>query len=363
MTPGLALAPGPLGGGILVPHFLLSIEGVPVPPRIVSTIRAVSVTQIANEPAGFELEVHDPKLLLIEAADGLFAEGRRLEIALGYVGNSVPIIEGEITAIDVSLDDSGGLALRVEGFDGLHTGTRGRTSRIFAEGKSDSAIVREIAAELLPAVVVDQTPPRSGVRAQREETTLGFLQRLAQENSFQLWAEGRTLFFMRRRLGPPVTFARGQNLIAFSTRLSTAGQAGEIEILGWDCARQREIKASATANRSADYLRTLSATGLAQVVGKVLGGGGTSKRVIDAQGRVTSIGEAQTLADAEMTEQRRNLLTANGSVIGDPQVRVGSIVALLGMGRFSLAPYVVEQVTHQINASGYRTTFAMRQYL
>jgi phage protein D len=360
----LLQVPGMAGQSVLVPRFSLAVEGVPLPAPVMAAFLSVSVAQEANEPASFQLEVNDPQFLLVEAAGGLLAEGRRVEIALGYVGNTLPMIEGEISAIDVNLDEGGGLTLGIEGFDGLHAGTRGTASRSFDEGKSDSAIVREVASELLPTAVVDETPPRTHAEAQSEESTLAFLQRLAKRNGFQLWAEGRTLFFMRRRLGPALRFARGRNLISFSARLSTAGQAGAVEVRSWDAARQQVITATAAANLSPDYLAALSATGLAQIAGQALGiGAKTGTRVIHAQARASSIAEAQDLADAEMQEQRRKLLTASGSVVGDPNIRVGSLVSLENMGRFSLHPYVVEQATHRIDASGYRTTFTMRQYL
>jgi phage protein D len=364
MIPGLEGPAGARAGRVDAPRFAVVVEGVPVPPSTLQTISAVAVTQDVNQPAGFHIDVHDPDLQLIGAGGGLFAEGRRIEIAIGYAGSIVPVLDGEVTAIDVSLDETGGLTLRVEGFDWLHSGARGRTSRSFREGQSDSAIVRQVASEVWPTALVDETPPRSGTRAQTDESNLAFLQRLARENRYQIWTEGRMLFFVRARLGPPATFTRGRNLIAFSTRLSTAGQASSVRVLGWDTARQREIKATAAAGRSPDYMLTLSSTGQQQIGGGGLGSGeDATTRVIDAQGSVTSIDEAQALAEAEMDEQRRNLLTARGTVVGDPRVRVGSVVALVGMGRFGLRPFVVEHVGHTINQSGYQTAFGMRQLL
>lgn len=360
----LLQVPGLAGQSVMVPQFLLAVEGIPLPAPIMAAFMSVSVTQEANEPASFHLQVNDPQFLLVEAAGGLLAEGRRLEIAMGYVGETLPMIEGEISAIGVSLDEGGGLTLSIEGFDGLHAGTRGVLSHNFDEGWSDSAIVRRVASEWFPAAVVEQTQPRTHSEAQSEETSLVLLQRLAKRNGFQLWVDGRTLYFMRRRPAPAVRFTRGRNLISFSARLSTAGQVGAVEVRSWDAARQQVVKATSAASGSADYLACLSATGLAQIVGQAIGLDARKQtRIIHAQGRVSSIAEAQDLADSEMAEQRRNLMSASGSVIGDPNIRVGSQVILENMGRFSLHPYVVEKATHSIDASGYRTSFSMRQYL
>ena len=343
--------------GMLVPDFSVRVEGVPLPPIVRQAITSVTVTQQANKPASFQMQVNDPQFVLTDAAQGLFGEGRRVEIAIGYVANTLPVIEGEITAIGVGLETSGGLTLNVEGFDDLYAGTRGTGYRQFREDQSDSAIVRQIAGEMMPTAVVDETGPRSAGRIQHNVSDLKYLQDLAQFHGFQLWVEGRSLFFMRRRPSPPTVFARGVNLISFSTRLSTAGQVGEIEVRGWNPARKESVVGRALAAQAGDGLRALSATGLSQVLGPPAR---THKHVIHAQGEVHSVGEAQAMADAAMLEQSRSLLAASGSVVGDPMLRVGSAVTLQNMGRFSLQPYLIEQVTHHIDQSGYRTAFDMR---
>lgn len=350
--------------GILVPDYIVLVEGIPLPHAVRQSIVAVSVTQQANHPASFRLQLIDPQFLLVDAAQGLLVEGRRVEIAMGYKGHTLPMMEGEITTLDIELEEIGGLTLNVEGFDGLYVGTRGTSYRQFRGGQSDSTIVREIAKEMSLDPVVKETGPRSGGRIQQNITNLEYLQELARFHNFQLWVEGRTLFFRSDRPGPPAVFARGVNLIAFSAHLSTAGHVAEIEVQGWDVGRKASLIGRAKAAQSAAYLKALSPTGLAQIISSALGlSRNAGKQVIQAQGQVNSPHEAQVMADAAMAEQRRNLLSANGSVIGDPKVRVGSVVMLENMGRFSLQPYVIEQVTHQINQSGYRTSFEMRQLL
>lgn len=349
--------PGFASQGMLVPDYVVRVEGVPLPPAVRRAIVSVTVTHQVNQPASFQMQVNDPQLLLIDAAQGLLAEGRRVEIDVGYAGNTLPVIEGEIAAIGVNLDDGGGLTLQVEGFDGLHTGTRGTGYRQFREDQSDSAVVRQIAGDMLPIAVVDETGPRSAGRIQHNVNNLQYLQQMAQFHGFQLWVAGRTLYFMRRRPAMPAVFAKGVNLISFSTRLSTTGQVGEIEVRGWDPARKEPVSGRAFAARGGSGLKALSATGLAQVLGA---GAGKHKQVIHAQGEVSSRAEAQARADAAMLEQSSSLLSASGSVVGDPQLRVGSTVSLQNMGRFSLQSYLIERLTHQIDQAGYRTSFEMK---
>lgn len=348
-----------LGQDVLVPEYALSIEGVPIPAPARRSIVSVNISQVANEPASFSLQVNDPHFLLVDAVDGLFAEGKRAEIALGYVGKTQRMITGEITAVSVELEESGGLTLHVQGFDGLHAGTRGTGYRQFRDAQTDSAIVQEIARDMQLEADVDTTGSRSGQRVQCNVSNLDLLQELTQANGFQLWVEGKTLHFKRRRSGPRVVVSRGRDLISFSARLSTAGHVGAVEVRGWDAGQKQTFSARVIARQSAEYTARLAATGQAQVNGAAAA---PSERVIYADGQVRTIDEARTMAEAVLARQRCSLLTADGSAIGNPDIQVGSLVTLENMGRFN-GDYVVENARHEISQAGYRTTFEMRQHL
>lgn len=341
--------------GIMVPAYALTIEGAPLPAPLLRAILSVGVTQVANKPASFSLQINDPTLTLVDAVDGLFAEGRKVGIAMGYVGKLQPVIAGEITSISVELGESGGLTLGVEGFDGLHAGSRGTRYREFREGLTDSAIVQQIAGDLQLGATVDPTGPRSDRRVQSNVSDLDYLQELTAANDYQLWVENGILFFKRVRSAPQVTVARGRDLISFSARLNTAGHVSAVEVRGWDAGQKQAFSARASISQAQDYVSRLSLTGQAQIAGAA-----NSARVIYADGAVRTIDEAQRLADASLAEQRRNQLSAEGSAVGNPDIRVGSTLLLANLGRFS-SRYIVERAQHTIDQGGYRTSFEMRQ--
>ena len=277
----------PFTKDILVPDFTVFVEGVPVPPAVRQAIMTLSVSQQANQPASFHLQLNDPNFELIDAAQGLLAEGMRLEVAMGYAGNILPMIEGEITSLGVELEQGGGLTLSIEGFDALHAASRNSGYRQFSEERSDSAIVREIAADFVPLAVVQEVGSRSNGRVQQGISDLAYLQKLANWHHFQLWVDGRTLFFMEERPAAPAVFARGANLIAFSAHFTTAGQVAEIEVRAWDSANKEAIVASAKATDSVDYQQALSPTGLVQIIAGDIGlESGRRKQIIHAQGEV-----------------------------------------------------------------------------
>ncbi len=342
--------------GVLVPQFALTIEGAPAGAALLRAVLSVSVTQVADQPASFALQVNDPELKLVDAGSGAFAEGRRIGVALGYVGRLQPLIDGEVAAVAVELSPGGGLTLTIDGFDALHAGSRGSAYREFRDGQTDADIVRQIAADMGLAAQVDATGARSDRRVQSHVSNLAYLQQLAAANDCRLWVERGTLYFKRVRSAPQVALARGRNLVSFAARLNTTGHVRTVEVRAWDAAQKQPISASASIGQSLAYTGALAATGLAQI------NAGDTRQVLVADGQVRTLAEAQALADARLAEQRRNLLSAEGSAIGDPDIRVGSTLLVADLGRFS-GRWVVEQARHTLDAGGYRTSFEMRQAL
>lgn len=352
----LLQTPNFLGADVYAPVFQISIEGIPMPPAILMSIMHVSVKQVTNDPSSFSLQISDPDFTLIDGTEMLLAEGKRLEIFMGYANSTKKLITGEITALGADLDENGGLSIQVDGFDALHNATRGTQFREFGVDQTDDQIVAVIAREMKLNADVTATVPRQVPKIQNHVSNMKFLKEIADTNGFSFWTEGSSLFFKPRRVGPQVIVARGKNLLSFSTHLSTAGHVGAVEVRGWDASRKESISARAMIDNAPEYMKKLSLTGLPQIKGN------SAERVIYADGRVKSKAEAQTLADAELTKQRRNLLTADGSSIGNADIQPGSTLSLDNMGRFS-GSYVVNTAKHDISQSGYRTTFELSQFL
>ena len=160
----------------------------------------------------------------------------------------------------------------------------------------------------------------------------------------------------KTRPGKKIHITRGGNLISFSTRLSTSGQTSAIEVRSWDAAQKKVISARAVISQSEVSATKLSRTGQAQINGL---GSTRSERIIYADGEIRSVDKAQAKADAELEEQRRALLSIQGSVIGNPDIRAGSILVLEKMGRFD-GEYSVETARHDISQSGYHTSFSAK---
>lgn len=347
---------------VYVPTFDMVVGYAPLPTLVAKSILDISVTEHLSPPSQFSFSLNDPKLDFIKKEGGLFTEGIRVEISLGFVGNTRRMIVGEISGLTASFPSSGPATLQVEGFDLLHRLTRGTIYRTFGgpdpnSGIPDSQIVTQIAGEASLTPSVETTPARNEPRVQNHKTDLAFLEELAGANGYYLWIDGDTLNF---KSAPPtaetISLERGKTLSSFSPRLSTTGQVNAVEVRGWDPIQKQPI--SARVQRSGAASQALAPSGQQQVA---QGTGGRSERVIESA-HVRTAQDAQTIAERILNEQNQSLITGSGTSAGPPDLRVGTILDLSGIGRFD-GEYLVEQVTHSIGSGGYQTSFQVKARL
>jgi phage protein D len=342
---------------IYVPTFDIKVEGTSLPTAIAKKISQVSVNESLNTPGAFDLEFYDPTLELIDPRRGLMTEGTRIEIWLGFVDHTRCMIVGEITSLTVNFSDSAAVTVRAEGFDLLHRLTRGNAYRSDGEG-SDDRIVRALAETADLRAETDVTPAlrRREPRTQPYRNDLDFLDRLARENGYSYWVEGETLYFKRSRPAPNrIELEWGKTLINFSPRLSTAGQVNEVEVRRTDPIQREPLVEH--VHRSPAATNFLSPAGQRQLE---RGAGGSSKLVVAEGTTVSSSQEAQAYAESVMRQQERNLIRGNGTALGNPDIRLGTILNLRRIGRFE-GTYEVTQVTHSVSESGYQTSFQVEK--
>jgi uncharacterized protein len=147
-------------------------------------------------------------------------------------------------------------------------------------------------------------------------------------------------------VGDLLTLERGKTLVSFSGRLSTAGQVASVEVRGLDGQKQPISQVVPRTDMS-----SLSSAGQKQLAGST---------ALIADAPVKDNDEAKRYAQAVIAGQQRALYSGNGAAVGNPAMQVGSLLKLIGVGRFE-GTYTVQQVTHTLGASGYQTTFQVQQ--
>jgi len=64
---------------------------------------------------------------------------------------------------------------------------------------------------------------------------------------------------------------------------------------------------------------------------------------------------------SELLPRLNNRLTGNGSTIGNPDIKPGKVINLVGLGSQFGGLYRVTSATHTFDGSGYRTSFKVRK--
>ena len=71
--------------------------------------------------------------------------------------------------------------------------------------------------------------------------------------------------------------------------------------------------------------------------------------------------EADQRAKAALNERAKKFLTGEGETIGLPEIRPDRNVELAKLGAPFSKTYYIQQATHKIDTSGYRTRFKLKE--
>ena len=336
------------------------INGTRLPPEAEADLFHLEVTEELDTPSMFLLSLNagDPATGEIKWADDqLFRPGAEVKIKAGFRAPLQELMVGEVAGLEPEYPARGALLLTVRGFDRLHRLLRGRKSRTFQD-MSDSDIAGQIARDSNLTPEVEATGVTYEHLYQVNQTDLEFLLGRARRIGYEVKVEGRSLLFRaaRESRAKQVTLTYGEELHEFSPRLSLANQVTEVIVKGWDPKRKEVVtgRAGSGDERSRMGGQQTGAALAAQVSGSAI--------EVQVDDPLLSPEEAETLARALLNRHAFELVTGEGTCMGNPQVRAGTVVELRGLGqKFSGLHYVVG-CTHSIHArGGYSTTFSVRR--
>jgi phage protein D len=352
------------------PAFSVEVDGVGVEADAAGAVTELSVTRqpdtidtcvltLAN-PLPEMRWTHSPR-----DAD-VFRAGNGLTIKLGY-GNALrEVFDGEITAITPTFPEAGTPTLRIEGYTRMHRLRAAPKTRTFL-GMTDGEIAGRVARDLKLQLDADDPGVSHDYVIQFNQTDLAFLLERAERIRYEVSVSGRKLRFKRagesqtRALTlvyggaaeDPADASDAHPLRSFSPKMNLLRPVDHVIVRGHHPKTGKAIEARAGAG---DADATLGGTrkGPELATGAF---GAREHTVVDRP--VASLTEAKQLARALYTGRALEFVTGNGTTIGIPEMAAGTVVRLLGLGRFS-GSYYVTQCTHTIGAAGYQTSFAAR---
>jgi phage protein D len=288
----------------------------------------------------------------------VFAFGKPVEIRIGYKdsGDLPLLLKGKITAVQTSFPASGLPQITVSGFDLSYCMTKGKESRNWAN-KRDSEVVSEIAGLYGLNPVVEDTKVVYPKTEKSQESDMQFLEKLAERNGYEVYAFDTDLYFREPAYKDKavVSLEWGKGLVSFSPEINISEQISTVEVRGWDVNAKKEIigKAGRGKEPGRDPGRQSGAELLALAC--------PDKGDLKIRVPVFSQQEANRRAEAILKKRAELFVQGSGESIGLPEIRADQNIELLGLGKVFSKTYYVEQSTHTISSSGYKTTFKVKE--
>jgi phage protein D len=308
---------------------------------------------------------YDHKLQVFKTGRGgdlldLLTFGAEIEVCLGYGdARSIPVaMSGLVTEITTNFPDGGSPELAVAGYDRGFSLTVGKNSRTWSKS-TDSDAAHEIASFNNLAANIETTSEKHAQIEQNQESDWEFLKKLADRNHFELYVdERRTLHFHKPndKASAVVRLVYGEGLLSFKPEANLAGQISQVEVYGWDPKEKKAIVGRAGAGEESG----LSGQSAGQYLNAFVRDP-TKRPTLRLRQPVFTQAEANARAKAALNERAKQFLTGEAEAIGLPEVRPDRNVELAKLGRRFSKTYYVQQATHKIDSSGYRTRFKVKE--
>lgn len=285
--------------------------------------------------------------------------GSDFTVEIGKQNRTQQLFNGRIMGIEAQYPAGRAPEIVVLAEDRFQDLRMTRRTRTFSNSSITDVVQAIAKGHGLPAVtaLVDSDPTRV-ILTQLNRSDLAFLRELAAEIDAEAWLDDGTLHFESRtvRNEGTVRLAYGRNLREFTVLADLAHQRSSIGASGWNAAIKEAISVTAGEESISGELNGLRSGGqtLQQAVGM-------RHEQIITSGPSTQA-EMESTARYEYRQRARRFVTGSGTADGQPRLRVGSHVELLGLGGYFNGTYYASLVRHVYDlADGYRTIFEVER--
>lgn len=364
---------------LLAPRFLLTVEGTRLREDVTAFVREVEYEEQRDHAGSIRLEVLNQNFRFLD--DRVFAEGNWLDLWVGYAGKPLHFLNrGVIVAPDPRFPRAGIPTLSVVAHDvSQNLMTVGAKDRGRTYSGTDSDIVRQVYGEEGIAALTFDTRTQVTRTRKRGQPRWAFLRRLAQLHGFVIWvrydpAERTWMGYF----GPPdaadqpskhrFVYGTGEadaTLLEFHPRSSLTSQSTEVEVSYTDPKTRKHHRIRIEVRKKdAERTRFTAATGRGKLRCEIGNGPSVTltclgqREEVVADRQFSSPSEARRWAVAWFAERQDEFVTGEGTLVGSPDVRIGQVHELVGLGPRLSGDWVLTRVTHRLSGSSlYETEF------
>jgi len=371
------------------PQFTMQVGGANLPAGLRGAISSVTWTTALEGADSVEVTFANPNLQWLD--NPILAVDQPFNLSVGYAPDPLEkVFVGEITGVEPSFPSGGMPTIRVTAHDFLQRLTHGQVDRAFyiqiPESVTiplpDPAVAAIVSGSnlLIPdldpvggvlstlmtlaSYIAAPDEPQKWVRKQQSTSDFDFLTAIAKENGWEMYidhtAEPKGYMlrfqFIVQDYAPSVTLQWGSSLMDFTPRLTTVGDVFGISARVWVASLQLEfvIVVSWDYDRAAFDLMIYPGLGdLSTLLGE------KASKTISI--KPTGFGNSLREILSELLPRLNNRLTGTGSTIGNPAIKPGKVINLIGLGSQFGGLYRITSATHTFDGSGYKTSFKVRK--
>lgn len=373
-----------------VPEMEIQVTGENLPPQVIRDVIDLTYTDNITGIDSFQLTMNNWddqangfKYVGSETAESLRDNplhtlfdpcNNEVTVRMGYLGQLRAMLTGNFVTYEPKFTGKGRPQLIVRGLNLLHQLRRKQNTRTWRDIRISRAI-KSMERDFPLPIAIDRS-------AMREEPVLPFL---AQRNQYDIdfiFAQARErgyVVFLREAqdergptqrelyFGPSegrgasaprdVTFRLEWNksLIDFMPTLTTSDQVRSVTVNGWSRSNGQTVSVTVNLddprlNRNQDLHELLNRCAPRE------------ETVVDEP--VFNRQQARARAIAILQERQKNMIKAEGTTLGLPDLRAGKMLLIEGVGARFSGEYFVTETTHTLNSGGYFTKFkARREYV
>jgi len=338
--------------------FTVKINGSAISQDWQLQIDSIEVDDALYMPSMCVMRFFDPQFAMIDSSN--VSIGAAIEISVGEqrIGDTAAdtgtIFKGEITSLEPIYERQFD-ALVIRAYDKAHRMMRTRNTKTFLN-VTFSDVISELASGSGLSADVTATTAQHKYLVQDNQTDYEFAQSLARQMGFILRVDDAKLVFKSastvKTAEVGATFVNNGNLLTFRPRLTSTGQWNTVKVRGWDVATKQAIAGEGSAE-TAEVVNELSTDGPATAQTAF----GENTWLLERAGPVDQ-SEAQALAKALNTHSARGYAQAEGEIMGNPNVKAGTVINVTNVGTKFSGKYFVARAIHRFDqVNGYRTFF------
>jgi phage protein D len=320
------------------PLLKLTLDGKTFPDRDMEGLVGLRLQQRLSQPGLCELYFRHPPGPLEFLAS--ISPGAALQVWVQ--GSPQVFFSGDVSALEYHYLENSQKEVYLRAYDRLHRLRQRQAVRVFEE-ITLSGLVQNLCQDVgLTLSAHSDSHLTWPLLVQHTQSDLDLLVERAALEGLYLALSGDTLHLVSLAglPGQAVPLALGENLFKAHLEVNHEASSQRVVAWGWNPSMVEPVRAEASAPRSGGKAPAR------------LSGSAPQRSLVNEA--APSRGHAAALAQADLDRRAASEVTFQGVAAGNPALQPGCLVDVSGVAPHVAGRYVLTQVTHLVDASGYR---------